>query len=139
MGDNANVIAWVSLALALVAGLLALLRYVNTEITQERKWREEADFEERSAREEGDTLGRNAREKLASDDQNRYTIMYRELANYKLEAAEKFATSSAIEKLQERLESAFDRLSARQETMLGRLEIITAEIAKRQRIDRSST
>lgn len=110
MGDNGPLVSWVALAIAIVGGLLALLRYINVEISQERKWREEADV-----------IGREQREKLTND-----------FAAYKLEATEKFAPHGAIEKLEARLVLAIEKIGARQETMLGRMDSLTAELAKRR-------
>lgn len=110
MDNTPTVIAWLILAVAIVGGLLAILRYVNGEIAQERTWREEAD----------DLQGKEMKE------------MSREVANFKLEATQTFAPHGAIEKLETRLVTAIEKLGARQETMLGRMETLSAELAKRR-------
>lgn len=86
------------------------MRYVNSEIGQERAWREEAD----------DLQGDEMKE------------LARELADYKLDATDRFAPQSAIEKLEQRLVVAIEKIAARQETMIGRVEGLAAEITKRR-------
>lgn len=121
MGDNATVIAWLSLAVVLVGGLLALLRYVNSEIAQERTWREEAVDEERAQREDAVKI-----------NQERILGVQRDLAAYKLEASEKFVTLAALYKFEERLEIALDKLASRQEAMISRMDTLTVDLAKRR-------
>jgi hypothetical protein len=60
-----------------------------------------------------------AREALAKD-----------FADFKLEAARTYATSGAIEKSEERLAIAIDRLTARLETVIGRIETLSTQIAR---------
>jgi hypothetical protein len=62
---------------------------------------------------------RGAREQLAN-----------ELAAFKLEATRTFATPGAIEKSEERLAIAIDRLTARLETVIGRIETLSTHIAR---------
>ena len=62
---------------------------------------------------------RMAREKLADA-----------LAAFKLEATRTFATAGAIEKSEERLALALDRLTARLETVIGRIETLSTEMAR---------
>jgi hypothetical protein len=62
---------------------------------------------------------RMAREKLADA-----------LAAFKLEATRTFATAGAIEKSEERLAFALDRLTARLETVIGRIETLSTEMAR---------
>ena len=109
----------ITLGLALAGGLWSLLRYFIAELAQERRWREDADEAERSAR-----------EKVSLDDQNRNSILYRELSAYKLEAVEKFATAGAIEKSEERLALAIDKMTARLEMVIGRIETLSVEMAR---------
>lgn len=53
-----------------------------------------------------------------------------ELAAFKLEATRTFATAGAIEKSEERLAIAIDRLTARLETVIGRIETLSTQIAR---------
>jgi hypothetical protein len=62
---------------------------------------------------------RMAREKLADA-----------LAAFKLEATRTFATAGAIEKSEERLALALDRLTARLEMVIGRIETLSTEMAR---------
>lgn len=52
------------------------------------------------------------------------------LAAFKLEAIRTFATAGAIEKSEERLALALDRLTARLETVIGRIETLSTEMAR---------
>jgi hypothetical protein len=99
--DAGNWIALAVAVLAFVAALLSLLWYLTGQIDQERVWREEADRETRG-----------------------------ELTDFKLESVRTFATAGAIEKSEERLAIALDKLSARLETVIGRIETLTMEMAK---------
>jgi len=65
------------------------------------------------------TAERSARELLGN-----------ELAAFKLEATRTFATAGAIEKSEERLAIAIDRLTARLETVIGRIETLSTQIAR---------
>jgi len=67
---------------------------------------------------------RSAREELATD-----------VAAFKLEATRTFATSGAIEKSEERLAIAIDRLTARLETVIGRIETLSTQIARTASVD----
>lgn len=62
---------------------------------------------------------RAAREQLAA-----------ELAAFKLEATRSFATPGAIEKSEERLTIAIDRMTARLETVIGRIETLSTSMAR---------
>jgi hypothetical protein len=62
---------------------------------------------------------RMAREKLADA-----------LAAFKLEAARTFATPGAIEKSEERLAVALDRVTARLDAVIGRIEMLSTEMAR---------
>lgn len=119
MADSATIVAWATLALALVGGLLALLRYVNGQIDQERTWREEADDEERKAR-----------ERLAQDDANGRMIIYREFTDYKLYVAQNHVTSQALRETEERLASSFEKVVARLEMIVARLDKLSLDMAR---------
>jgi len=58
-----------------------------------------------------------------------------ELAAFKLEATRTFATPGAIEKSEERLAIAIDRLTARLETVIGRIETLSTQIARSAAVD----
>jgi hypothetical protein len=62
---------------------------------------------------------RTAREKLADA-----------LAAFKLEATRTFATAGAIDKSEERLALALERLTTRLETVIGRIETLSTEMAR---------
>ena len=53
-----------------------------------------------------------------------------ELAAFKLEATRSFATPGAIEKSEERLTIAIDRMTARLEMVIGRIETLSTEMAR---------
>jgi hypothetical protein len=57
-------------------------------------------------------------------------LLGNELAALKLEATRTFATAGAIEKSEERLAIAIDRLTARLETVIGRIETLSTQIAR---------
>lgn len=117
--DSTVVIAWITLALSLVGGLLGLLYYINSQIDQERIWREAADEEERKAR-----------ERVAQDDQNRYAIMYREFSDYKLYVAQNHVTSQALRETEERLIASFEKITSRLETIVARLDRMSVDLAR---------
>lgn len=91
----------IGLGLALVAGLLGLLRFFTVEIAQERRWREDADSRHGA-----------------------------DLASFKLEAVRTFATDGAIEKAEERLAIVIDKMTTRLETCISRIETLSVEMAR---------
>src|SRR5579871_694795 len=99
--DAGNWIALAGLALAFMAALLGLLWYLTQQLDQERQWREAADRE-----------------------------IDGKLTDFRLEAARTFATSGAIEKSEERLANALDKVTARLETLASRIETWGTELAR---------
>ena len=106
--DAGNWIALAVAALAFFASILGLLLYITQQddeirarIDQERRWREEAD-----------------------------QVVSARLTDFRLEAVRTFATAGAIEKIEERLATALDKVTARLETVISRIETLGAELAR---------
>jgi hypothetical protein len=102
--DAGNWIALAALALAFVSSLLGLLWYLTGQIDQERKWREEAD-------------------EVIRDNHN----------SFKLEATRTYVTSVSLEKSEERLAIAIDRLTARLEMVITRIEALSSNMSRYDR------
>jgi hypothetical protein len=66
---------------------------------------------------------------FAAEQEARIAIE-RDLAAYKLAAVDKFATAGAIEKSEERLAIALDKVTARLETVIGRIEALSIAFAR---------
>lgn len=99
--DAGNWIALGAFALAFVSALLTLLWYVVGRVELERQWREEADRELNS-----------------------------KFMAFQLEAVRTFAPASAIEKSEERLATSLDKVTARLEMVISRIETLGTELAR---------
>lgn len=120
----------IGLALALVGGLLGLLRYINTELTQERLWREEADRELRDSVEETLSELRKNLEKISTDSSARYTLIYQEFIKSQREVAEKYATNEILDRSEGRILLAMDKQTARTEVLISRVETLSVDMAR---------
>jgi hypothetical protein len=96
-----NWIALASLGLAFIVALLGLLWYLTQQIDGERRWREEAD-----------------------------RVIDGKITDFRLEAVRTFATAGAIEKSEERLATALDKVTARLEMLASRIETWGTELAR---------
>lgn len=120
----------VGLAIALVGGLMALLRYINEQITQERLWREEADAKLREEMEESATKLETTLARIIDEQATRHTLIYQEYLRGQKEIAEKYATRDEVDRSEGRTAVAVDKLTARTELLITRVEGLAVDLAR---------
>ena len=101
MMDAGNWIALVGVVLAFFVALMGLLWYLTQQIDQEQRWREDAD-----------------------------RMLEGKFTDFRLEAVKTFATATAIEKSEERLAAALEKLTVRLEVVISRIETLGTEMAR---------